>query len=76
MLICKDCDDNAEGTICHTYCAKCKKFKKCFVVEICDVCGTQKFDRGQCSEKITCQDIKKIYNNGKPLNYYFKPKNI
>jgi len=33
----------------------------------CKICGTEKFDRGYCTKKVTCQDLKIIYNNGKPL---------
>ncbi|KKK94092.1 hypothetical protein LCGC14_2686290 [marine sediment metagenome] len=32
---------------------------------ICQICNTEYFNRGYCSKKVTCQDLKLIYNNGK-----------
>ena len=34
---------------------------------ICEICNTEKFMDGTCTNKVTCQDLKIIYNNGKPL---------
>ena len=33
----------------------------------CEVCGKKKFMEGTCTKKVTCEDLKLIYNNGKGL---------
>lgn len=33
---------------------------------ICKICGTEEFNRGHCTRKVTCQDLKEIYNEGSP----------
>ncbi len=38
-------------------------------MEKCKICGTKKFMEGTCTKKVTCEDLKLIYNNGKPLDY-------
>ena len=38
-------------------------------MEKCKICGTKKFMEGTCTKKVTCEDLKLIYNNGKHLDY-------
>ena len=48
-------------------------FEKGVIVEtkkICKTCGKEYFDRGECSEELTCEDVRLLYNNGKPLNNF------
>ena len=36
----------------------------------CDICGKEYFNRGLgCTKDFTCEDIKTLYNKGKPLKY-------
>ena len=36
----------------------------------CDICGKEYFNRGLgCTKDFTCEDIKTLYNEGKPLKY-------
>ena len=36
---------------------------------ICEICGTEKFMEDACTKKVTCQDLKLIYNEGKPMKF-------
>ena len=38
--------------------------------KICKTCGKEYFNRGECSKELTCEDVRLLYNNGKPLNNF------